>query len=344
MPSDALLVSVANYPISGHLLRALPGAARDSSRVGNWLRSQPQPMGVQEFVWPSAPPPANNVPSWNYRSVEASLHHLLATGMASPRDRLFLYASAHGRSAPSAPAMPGIFCATHGNLLPDVFMSSGWVPQMTAVEVYREYLCFFDCCNDWQPGTFPPYNLLNLPPRTDRPSVFVVAACMPNQQALDTPTGGVFTDVLLEAMSGSAGQPGKTDVTAADVLAYLKENVPLRAAQLKPGHVQNPVEWCDPYSHARLEDFVLFQRQVVGPIDVAALLAGQAAADVEVMDAALQPLGPLSAGPAGEAFLPPVLPGKYMLREGAGVWSRTIVVKSVVLDDGSVSAVATARP
>jgi len=39
MPTDAVIVSVADYPRSNRLLRALPGAARDSLRMHEWLES-----------------------------------------------------------------------------------------------------------------------------------------------------------------------------------------------------------------------------------------------------------------------------------------------------------------
>jgi hypothetical protein len=341
MPCDAVVVSVADYPMSNKLLRSLPGAARDSQRMNQWLQSQ-QDVRIQNFAWPQAPAAgaAGPPPPWNSRGVEATMHQLLLQGLHQTQDRLFFYASAHGMSVPASPAMPAVFCASHYSRFPDLFLSSGWVPQFTSASAYNEYLCFFDCCNDWQPGTLPIFQALNLPPREDPPRVLVVAACKPGQQALDTPTGGVFTDVLLEALTGSAGAPGKTPVTAADIVAYLKEVVPLRAAQAKPGHVQTPVEWVDPNGHVDLNAFVLFQRAPVHAVDVTALLAGNNPAGVEVQSSDLEPAGMLQAGPAGQALLPPLLPGKYVLRAKAAGWKQAIRLKTTVGDDGTIVAKA----
>lgn len=342
MACDAVIVSVADYPNSSKLLRALPGAARDRQRMCSWLQSQKDHVDIEDFAWPPAPPPAAGVKAepWNRQGVEAKMQKLLVSGLHATRHRLLFYASAHGMSVPASPAMPAVYCASHFSTVPDLFLSSGWVPQLTAAPIYDEYLCFFDCCNEWQPGTLPVFQPLNLPGRSNPPRVLVVAACRPGQQALDTPTGGVFTDVLLEALSGSAGAPGSASVTAADVLDYLKENVPVRAAQVKPGHVQTPVEWSDPNWQSDLSAFVLFDRATVGRVDVTALLAGHDPADVEVLGSDLEPAGAVIAQPAGGACLPELFPGKYVLRSKANGWRQAIRLKTTVADDGSVSAKA----
>ena len=340
MATDAVIVSVADYPSGSRLLRALPGAARDSQRMHKWLESNANGVTIKDFAWPPSPPPAAGAAAlpWNRLSIEATMQQLLVSGLQKTRHRLFFYASAHGMSVPSNPSMPAVFCASHWpSTAPDLFLSSGWVPQFTGAPIYDEYLCFFDCCNEWQPGTLPVFQPLNLPPRPALARVLVVAACKPGEQALDTPTGGVFTDVLLEALSGSAGRPGTAQVTAADVVAYLKENVPIRAAQVQQGHVQTPVEWVDPNAHVDPNTFVLFDRLPVSGVDVTALLGGRNAADVQVLDAELAPAGAVQAGPGGKAVLPTLYAGKYVLRSVADGWKQTVRLKTTVADDGSAA-------
>lgn len=338
MPTDALIVSVADYPSGRRLLRALPGAARDSLRMQKWLQSSMQDVAIKEFTWPPGPPPPGNVEAlpWNRLSIESAMQQLLVSGLHKTRDRLFFYASAHGMSAPTNPAMPAVFCASHWpSTAPDLFLSSGWVPQFTGAPIYDEYLCFFDCCNEWQPGTLPAFQPLNLPPRPLPPRVLVVAACKPGEQALDTPNGGVFTDVLLDALSGSAGRPGTAQVTASDVIAYLKENVPIRAAQLRPGHVQTPVEWFDPNAHVDPNAFVLFERQPVRGADLSAIFTGRAPAEVQVLDDKLESAGVVQATADGRAVLPELFAGKYVLRAADG-WKLAVRLRTLVGDDGTV--------
>jgi hypothetical protein len=169
--------------------------------------------------------------------------------------------------------------------------------------------------------------------------VLVVAACSPNQQALESGTGGVFTEVLLEALSGSAGSPGAEWVTAGAVVDYLKENVPIRANQRKPGHGQTPKEWFDSTLHADLKSFRLFQREKIISIDVSAVVGGHAPPDIEVLGFDLEPVGALSSGGGATALLQGVFPGKYVLRDRNDGWQQGVRVKTQVSDDGSVSHV-----
>ena len=342
MVSDAVILSVANYPHSRGRLHDLPGATHDSRRVAGWLRAGSQGVTIEGFDWPPAPP-ADPDPSesWDRFRIEGTMQRLLRNGLSKTRKRLFLYASAHGMCVPASPALPAIYCASHDASIPDLFLSGGWVPQLTAAPIFDEYLCFFDCCNDSQPGSLPSFQMQNLRVRSSPPGVLVMAACKPSQQALDTPSGGVFTDVLLEALSGSAGTPGSATVTAADVVAYVKENVPIRAAQFKPGHVQEPVVWTDANSHADLGAFVLFNREPLNGVDVQFLLGERRAAEVVLHSHDLQPVAPLRDGPQGEAWLPDIFPGKYVLRSQA--WNQQVRVKTQVAVDGSVVAVVEAR-
>jgi len=346
MISDAVILSVASYPFSRGRLKDLPGATRDSRRLANWLRAGSQDVAIRGFDWPPAPPAEPDpTQSWNRFSIEAAMQQMVSNGLRKARRRLFLYASAHGMCVPASPALPAIYCASHETSIPDLFLSGGWVPQLTAAPIFDEYLCFFDCCNDSQPGSLPSYQFQNLRIRPPPPpGVLVMAACKPAQQALETGSGGgVFTDVLLEALSGSAGSPGSATVTAADVVAYVKENVPIRAAQILSGHVQEPVIWTDSNSHAELGAFVLFDRQTITGLDVRPLLGGRSAASVVLHSHDLQSVGPLRDGPQGEALLPDIFPGKYVLRSQGPEWNQQVRVKTRVADDGSVVAVVEAR-
>lgn len=343
MQSDALLVSVARYPYSGNRLSPLPGTMRDRLRVSRWVSDQAPGVALSDFVWNGQTPAQPN--PWNGSAVESVLRSLLQQSLNAPRQRLFVYATAHGRYVSTSPPIPAVYCASHQTEVPDLLPTGDWLRSLIAARCYDEYVCFFDCCNDFQVGPMPVMPALNLPPRRDTPKVLVMAACKPGEQALGHgQNGGVFTEVLLEALSGSAGSSASNAVTAANVVDYVKENVPARADALKPGHVQTPVVWLDPEAHARLDSFELFQRAPVQGVDVAALLAAHDPAAVEVCAHDLTPLGRLQAQADGTVPLPALLPGKYLLRSTLDDWRQTLRVKTRFDDDGRRVAFAEAQP
>jgi hypothetical protein len=336
--TDALIVSIADYPSSGGLLRPLPGATRDSVRVRKFIAANSSGVNVRDVCWPLRDLPAGQRPlPWSKFQLDEQMRQFVSLGLQGMQDRLFVYISGHARCTVQDPAMPAVYCASHSRNLPDLFAPAGWVKLLTAGALYREYLFFFDCCNDMEPGQVPQPPPFELPYRKDTPSVLVLAACAPNQQAVETDKGGVFTDVLLEALSGSAGGRGE-DVTARDLVDYVKEWVPKRANALDPGRQQTPKEWFDPGMHGDLAAFKLFKRPRVS-VDVGPLLDGRAAADVEVLGADLEPAGALVPGAAPVVLLGDVYPGKYVLRARAGDWRRLVLVKTSVDDDGKVQPV-----
>ncbi|MBP1686336.1 MAG: Caspase domain [Deltaproteobacteria bacterium] len=336
--SDALLVTVADYPISNGALRPLPGSAKDGLRVANWLKLHAPGINVMPL---SYPPPggagsAAGVATLNREAVESSMKTLLAQTVPAMRDRLFVYFSGHGRSNIALPAMPAVYCAQHRRNLPDLFFSFNWIPLLTVSPAYHEYLFFFDCCNDFQTDPLPAAIIPDIDPRTDRPSVLVVTAAQPGEQALESDDGGLFTDVLLEALSGSAGSPESDVVTAADLVNYLKEFVPGRARKQKPRHEQRPKVWFDSDQHADLKDYVLFKRDKVKGVDVSSLLDGHAAGDVDVLGFGLQPVTTLVNGAGGAATLEGVYPGRYVLKGRNDSWMQTIRITTPVEADGTV--------
>jgi hypothetical protein len=250
------------------------------------------------------------------------------------RDRLFVYFSGHGRSNIAQPAMPAVYCAQHSRKRPDLFLSFNWIPLLTVEPAYKEYLFFFDCCNDYQTDPLPMAIIPDIEPRTDHPSVLLVTAAQPGEQALESDDGGLFTDVLLEALSGSAGSPDSNVVTAAELVNYLKEFVPERAKQLKPGHEQRPKVWFDSDQHADLKGYVLFHRDNVTGVDVSAVLQGHAVADVDVLSFDLKPLTNLVNGPGGAATLEGVYPGRYVLKARNDNWVQAIRITTPVNADG----------
>lgn len=341
---DALLVTVADYPASNGALRSLPGSAKDGLRVANWLKLHSPGINVLPL---SYPPPedaagAAGGAALNREAVESTMKTLLAQTVPAMRDRLFVYFSGHGRSNIALPAMPAVYCAQHRRSLPDLFFSFNWIPLLTVSPAYHEYLFFFDCCNDFQTDPLPAAVIPDIDPRTDRPSVLVVTAAQPGEQALESADGGLFTDVLLEALSGSAGSPGSDVVTAADLVNYLKEFVPERARKQKPRHEQRPKVWFDSDQHADLKDFVLFKREKIRDVDVSGLLNGHAAADTDVLGFDLQPVTTLVNGAAGAATLEGVYPGRYVLKGRNEDWTQTIRITTPVEADGTVKLKAEA--
>jgi hypothetical protein len=325
------------------LLPPLPGATRDSTRVGRFISANTTGITVEDVCWPPRQPPPGGAPRpWNKFRLDGLMRGYVDIGMQQMQDRLFVYISGHARSTVQDPAMPALYCASHSRNVPDLFAPAGWIRLLTAAALYREYLFFFDCCNDMQPGQVPQPPPLELKYRDDTPSVLVVAACAPNQQAVETDKGGVFTDVLLEALSGSAGGTGE-DVTAKEVVDYVKEWVPKRAEALEHGRVQTPKEWFDPGMHGDLAGFRLFKRPKV-LVDVGPLLEGRLAADVEVLGADLEPAGALTAGAGAAVQLQDVYPGKYVLRARSGDWRRVVLVKTTVDDSGQVTPVVEPVP
>ena len=232
--------------------------------------------------------------------------------------------------------MPAVYCAQHSRKRPDLFFSFNWIPLLTVEPAYKEYLFFFDCCNDFQTDPLPPAIIPDVDPRTDHPSVLLVTAAQPGEQALESDDGGLFTDVLLEALSGSAGSPTSNVVTAADLVNYLKEFVPERAKQRKPGHEQRPKVWFDSDQHADLKDYVLFKRDKITGVDVSPVLNGHAVADVDVTElrpsACSQPgQRARRSGDARGRF-----PGRYVLKGRNDDWVQAIRVTTPVNGDGTV--------
>ena len=330
--SDALLVTIAEYPAAGGWLRPLPGAARDRNRVRKWLAAHAPGTIMKEVCWPPIDGQPCKHPVYSY-DIDSEMRSFRLAASQRRRGRLFGFFSSHGCSTVDNPAMPVIYCASHSRVVPDMFTSAGWIRLLVALPLYKEYLFFFDCCNDWQPGPLPPWFMPNVAYREDKPSVLVGAACAPNQEAVESANGGVFTDVLLEALSGSAGSTG-SDVTARDVVDYLKERVPTRAAALKPDHVQTPLFWFDTQMHTDLASFSLFQRSQV-TADVSGIISGRAAADVEVLNVNLEPIGTLAAAAGGAAVFE-AFPGKYVLRSRVDDWRRVIMLRTTVNEEGAV--------
>ena len=343
--ADVLLVTVGEYPGSDNKLPRLPGAAEDGKRVSNWLKQSAPDLDVTAFSWPlplpvtpsPAPPPA---PVWGCNAVEDSCKKFLMQSKSGMRDRLFVYFAGHGKLNADRTLVPFLYCAQHSMRYPDLFPTSSWVSLLTAEKAYKEYLFFLDCCNtdtyDPPPQIFAP----SISPRSDHPGVLLVTAAQPAQKAVENDQGGAFTRVLLEALSGSAGSPDSPDVTAADVVNYLKVFVPKRAKEINPAATQTPVEWFDPYMHADLKTFVIFKRDMVSGVDITHLLEGRSAADVALLRGIdLQPTGKLVSGPGGAVTVEDVYPGPYVLR-ATGDWNRNIRIYTSVDDDGSVKCQA----
>lgn len=341
MSTDALLVSVADYPNADGALRSLPGVAKDNARVRNWIKQYAPDAEMRDLCWP----PGQDDPKelFSASKVEDAVKVLAARATAQPRDRLFVYFSGHGLQKPTQPAFPALYCALHNRSMPDLFPSYFWLPALTVLPAYRQYLIFLDCCNDDQTDPLPVEPNVRLPLRADedRPSVLVITAAQPNQQALEDANGGLFTSVLLEAMSGSAGAPDSDVVTAADVVNYVKEVVPIRANAMRPGKTQLPREWHDE-RHIPLKDFILFHRSKVEGVAVGHLLDGRAPADIEVLNGALDPVGVMSVDAVTQQpIVGGFYPGQYVLRDRNDAnWLKAIRIRTPVDETGKVTPLA----
>lgn len=343
MSCDALLVTIGEFPGSSGMLRALPGTPEDGRRVRNWLDTQHgADVNVIAMAWPPDRPATGQSPI-NKSAVESRITDLLTATSAGMRDRLFVYCSGHGRFNVAQPAMPALYCAQHRRSLPDLFCSFNWIPLLTALPAYREYLFFFDCCNDFQTDPLPALVIPDVELRADRPAVLLVTAAQPGEQAIEQDGGGLFTDVLLEAISGSAGSVGSEEITAANLVDYLKEVVPIRARAIDPARTQRPKVWFDSDLHADLAGFSLCRRNKVS-VDVGALLNGHAADSIDVQDFKLQPVTAVTPAAGAAALIADVYPGQYVLRDRHSDWVQAIRIRTTVAADGHVKSLAEAVP
>lgn len=341
MSCDALLVTIGEFPSSSGLLRALPGTPEDGRRVRNWLDTHHgADVNLIAMAWPPDKP-APELSPINKSAVESRITDLLTATSAGMRDRLFVYCSGHGRFNMAQPAMPALYCAQHRRALPDLFCSFNWIPLLTAMPAYREYLFFFDCCNDFQTDPLPALTVPDVDLRADKPSVLLVTAAQPGEQAIEQDGGGLFTDVLLEAISGSAGSVGSEEITAANLVDYLKEVVPIRARAVDPARTQRPKVWFDSDLHGDLASFNLCRRNKVS-VDLGALLGGHAAANVDVLDFKLAPVAAVAAAADGAAMVADVFPGQYVLRDRNDGWVQAIKIRTTVAADGRVQPLAEA--
>lgn len=340
MSCDALLVTIGEFPNSSGMLRALPGTPEDGRRVRNWLGAHARDVNVIAMAWPPDDP-APGLRPLNKSTIESRITDLLTETSSGMRDRLFVYVSGHGRFSITQPAMPALYCAQHRRDLPDLFCSFNWIPLLTFMPAYREYLFFFDCCNDFQTDSLPAQIIPDIVPRSDRPSVLLVTAAQPGEQAVELASGGLFTDVLLEAMSGSAGTAGSDQITAANLVDYLKEVVPQRARAVDKDRIQRPKVWFDSDLHADLTSFNLCGRNKVS-VEIGALLGGRTAAQLDVLDFRLEPVAAVTAGANGAAMVIDVFPGQYVLRDRGSDWVQAIRIRTTVVADGRVEPVAEA--
>lgn len=337
--ADALIVTVGEYPCSDNQLQGLRGVIEDGKRVSNWLKQSHPNFKVTALPWPDPDPDPDSVP-WSCSEVEGSFKKCLVRTKPKVRDRLFVYFAGHGKLNLDRTPVPFLYCPQHSKRYPDLFPTFAWVSALTAEKAYKEYLFFLDCCNtntyDPPPHIFAP----SISSRSDHPGVLLITAALPTQKSVENDKGGAFTRVLLEALSGSAGSPDSPDVTAQDVVNYLKEFVPKRAKDINPAATQTPVEWFDPYMHADIKTFVIFKRKMVNGVDVTHLLEGRAATDVDLLRGLdLQPAGKLVASVGGTVTVEDVYPGPYVLR-ATGDWNRCIRIYTSVDDDGSVKCQA----
>lgn len=334
---DALLVTIEEYPAANNMLPRLPGAVQDGNRVNEWLiKSFPKPT-ITFLPWPASSPA---LAPWGSKVIEDYCKNSLMRSQSEKRDRLFFYFAGHGKLNTDRTPIPFLYCPQHSTRYADLFPTSSWVSLLTTEKAYKEYLFFLDCCNtdtyDPPPQIFAP----SIASRDDKPCVLLITAALPTQKSVENNQGGAFTRVLLEALSGSAGSPDSPNVTAQDVVNYLKEFVPKRAKDINPAATQTPVEWFDPYMHADIKAFVIFKREMVSGVDVTHLLEGRAATDVDLLRGLdLQPAGKLVASVDGKVTVEDVYPGPYVLR-APGDWNRSIRIYTNVDDDGSVKWLA----
>jgi hypothetical protein len=326
--TDALIVSISDYPVAGGLLPPLPGATRDSIRVGRFIAANTTGINVEDVCWPlRQEQPGQRPRPWNKFRLDGAMLSYVNVGLQQMQDRLFVYISGHARCTVQDPAMPAVYCASHSRNIPDLFAPAGWIRLLTAAALYREYLFFFDCCNDMEPGQVPQPPPLELKYRADKPGVLVVAACAPNQQAVETDKA--FTDVLLEALSDPRAARARTSLSRRP-----PEGMGAEGPRRLHGWVQTPMEWSQPGMHGDPRASSFCGRRCRWTSTAARGRRGRRSVGSD-----LEPAGALVAGAGGAVNLQDVYPGKYVLRARSGDWRRLVLVKTGVDDAGQVAPV-----
>jgi hypothetical protein len=130
-------------------------------------------------------------------------------------------------------------------------------------------------------------------------------------------------------------------VTAANLVDYLKEVVPVRAKEIDPKRTQRPKVWFDSDQHADLKNYPLYQRPKVS-VDVSGLLNGHAAAGIDVLKFDFDPVCDLSTAAGGGATVDGIYPGRYLLKDRNDGWVQAFRIRTPVDAAGNVKPVAEA--
>jgi len=207
----ALIVGVGEAKPPGFELEKLPGCIDDAHALAKALKA----AGYQTTVLTEkdlAPNKAN---------VTSSLQKVCAA--ATEDDQVVLYFSTHGGAPKNVPSL-----ALKDDLIPLKSIKAELAKSKALVKII-----LLDACRD-QKG-FPTET-------TEYRDIHTILSCRPDEESTFGPTGlSAFTEVLVEALTDCKAdryKDGRIDLD--EVLIYLDEHVPERAAMTRPGHPQNP--------------------------------------------------------------------------------------------------------
>lgn len=203
----ALVVGINAYPTA-----PLNGCVKDAERIGRLLSKHAD--GAPNFdvieLLGTSTPSTSPIDKTTLKSAILRLFEQSA-------DVALLYFSGHGM-----PTAVGGYLVSSDAKKYDEGVAMAEVLAAVNNSPVREAIILLDCCHSGQFGQVPsvaPTDRTML-----RDGVCIVVASRPDEAALETKDGGVFTQLVCDALEGGAADPlGR--VTAASIYAYVDQSL-----------------------------------------------------------------------------------------------------------------------
>ncbi len=245
MPRKALFVGIDYY--SGDPTRSLNGCVRDAAAMRDALRFHANfDVNYESKMILGMPPKI--IPE-DHRNDEKDVYFDARTAAVRQAienlfkhdDAVLFYFSGHGQRTPQGPCMVTADATTvyQGILLQDLL-------KMANASKAREVVLIIDCC--YSGSIAEPDAAWNVEDAVMRPGRTVFASSLPHQVSIERDKQGIFTKLMLIALSGAAADV-RGWVTPAQTFAFIEQS--LTPWDQRPMFKSNathasPLRFCEP--------------------------------------------------------------------------------------------------
>ncbi|WP_294823242.1 caspase family protein [uncultured Flavobacterium sp.] len=235
MEEYAIIIGINHYtPVNKRGLQTLGGAIPDAEKIYEWIRSETG-GGVPEqnaFLIVSQDNPLNPIKHQIDEVISGITHQILERGVAAKR--LYFYFAGHGLAVEDDDDNNGLCMANWNEIDKDIaaLSSSDYRKKFKTGGLFQEIVMWLDCCRQVQVLFHPQGGGVHRYGLTQNPVYMKALAAQYENEAFEVsgPKGekrGVFTEVLLEGLTGGADVDGQ--ITAQSLTNYLYKHVPTRA-------------------------------------------------------------------------------------------------------------------